>query len=393
MHSGSLNRGCEAIVRSTAAILRNVMPENKICLFTDDFDTDIKLLRDVFDTISGQLASNTYGKKLNFSEALKFRFYSVFSREKADELYFYRFFENTAILDSDFYISVGGDVYCYGKSERYSALNRRIRERGKPTVLWGCSVGESDLNPGKIKDLKGYDLIIPRESITLETLSNFVDVNKLHLHRDPAFSLNAQFLPLPDGFIEGNTVGINISPLISKYETDKTRGIGVASICDLIEYIIESTDSAIALIPHVMQPENDDYELMSTICEKYRDTGRVILIDARKMNAEQIKGYIARCRLFVGARTHATIAAYSSLVPTLVIGYSVKSQGIARDLFGTEDGLVVPIQNITDKSELTLAFKDLMKNEDKYREKLNEVIPSFIDSAISTGEELLPLIK
>ena len=48
--------------------------------------------------------------------------------------------------------------------------------------------------------------------------------------------------------------------------------------------------------------------------------------------------------MFIGARTHATIAAYSSCVPTLVVGYSIKARGIAKDLFGTDEGYVLPVQ-------------------------------------------------
>ena len=392
LHSGSLNHGCEAIVRSTAGILRDVMPQSKINLYSTDPLSDNIFLSDVVDSIHNQNTPRPNCTELKSFKRLKARFFSVFASEKADEMYFYNVYRDAPILDNDIFISVGGDVYCYGKNTSYSILNSCIRERGKLNVLWGCSVGERDLIPGNVKDIKGYDLVIPRESITFENLSKVVDKNKLLLHRDPAFSLNTQFLPLPEGFVEGNTVGINISPLISKYETRETAGMGVASVCDLIEYILEHTSSAVALIPHVMQPGNNDYEFMEKICEKYSHTGRVLIIDARSMNAEQLKGYIARCRFFVGARTHATIAAYSSLVPTLVIGYSVKSEGIARDLFGTEKGLVVPIQNMTDKSELTLAFKDLMKNEEKYRRRLCDVIPSFIGSAKSAGKELLSLV-
>jgi len=38
--------------------------------------------------------------------------------------------------------------------------------------------------------------------------------------------------------------------------------------------------------------------------------------------------------LFAGARTHSTIAALSSGVPTLSFAYSIKARGINRDLFG-----------------------------------------------------------
>ena len=73
--------------------------------------------------------------------------------------------------------------------------------------------------------------------------------------------------------------------------------------------------------------------------------------------AEVLKGYISRCSFFVGARTHSTIAAYSTGVPTLVIGYSVKSRGIATDLFGTYDNYVLPVQELDDPQALIRSYE------------------------------------
>ena len=92
-------------------------------------------------------------------------------------------------------------------------------------------------------------------------------------------------------------------------------------------------------------------------------------------NCEVLKGFIARCRFFVGARTHATIAAYSSCVPTLVSGYSVKARGIAKDLFGSEDHYVVSVQDLNRTDILTDAFCWVMEREEMIREHLKSVIP------------------
>ena len=89
----------------------------------------------------------------------------------------------------------------------------------------------------------------------------------------------------------------------------------------------------VALIPHVVWSHNDDRKPLSQLYEMFKDTGRVVMIEDH--NAEELKGYIARCRLMVVARTHASIAAYSTQVPTLVVGYSVKARGIAKDIFGS----------------------------------------------------------
>jgi KaiC/GvpD/RAD55 family RecA-like ATPase len=109
-------------------------------------------------------------------------------------------------------------------------------------------------------------------------------------------------------------------------------------------------------------------------------------------NAVDIKGYIAKCRFFVAARTHASIAAYSNCIPTLVVGYSVKSTGIAKDLFGTDEGYVIPVQNLTDREALVKAFKGIMENEDSIRAGLTEIMPGYIEQARAVGKEIRALL-
>ena len=61
---------------------------------------------------------------------------------------------------------------------------------------------------------------------------------------------------------------------------------------------------------------DSDREPLKLLYDMYKYSNRIILIGDH--NCEEIKGYISRCRFFIGARTHATIAAYSTKVPTLV---------------------------------------------------------------------------
>lgn len=82
------------------------------------------------------------------------------------------------------------------------------------------------------------------------------------------------------------------------------------------------------------------------------------------------KYIISKCRMFVGARTHATIAAYSTCVPTLVVGYSVKARGIARDLFGTEEKYVIPAQSLSNTGQLQEAFRWIRMHEQDIRSQL-----------------------
>lgn len=118
---------------------------------------------------------------------------------------------------------------------------------------------------------------------------------------------------------------------------------------------------------------------------------RIMLIGDH--NCMELKGYIARCRFFVGARTHATIAAYSSCVPTLVLGYSVKSRGIARDLFGNEENYVLPVQSLQEPDELTKHFRWLVGHEKEIKDHLEKIMPEYISKAYSGKMALDKLVR
>ena len=266
------------------------------------------------------------------------------------------------------------------------AMNEKIKKLKKELILWGCSIGKENLTDIKTADLRHFDTIVARESITYSNMLDIgIDKSKLRLHADPAFMLKSDELPLPDGFAPGNTVGLNISPMVIDFEKKDKKGIAMRSFEKIIEYILSDTDCSVALIPHVIKPTDNDIDALKKLYEKYKDSGRIVLFDG-KLNAEQIKGYIARCRAFVGARTHSTIAAYSTCVPTLVLGYSVKSRGIARDIFGSEEGRVVPVNDLNDENTLLDAFKNLMKNEDTVRKELQDRMPEYIRSAYNAAE-------
>lgn len=121
----------------------------------------------------------------------------------------------------------------------------------------------------------------------------------------------------------------------------------------------------IALIPHVVWEGNDDRDPLRKLFEKYQYTNRVIMVgDA---DAPTLKTIIRNCRFMVASRTHASIAGYSTSVPTLTLGYSVKSLGIARDLFGSAEHYVLPVSDIKNEDELSNAFTWLLEHEDGIR--------------------------
>ncbi len=294
-------------------------------------------------------------------------------------------------------ISIGGDNYCYPEMVPELILaDRMLADRGVPTALLGCSI-EPDALAGDramVEDLKGHRLITVRESLTYAALCEAgIPEERLRKLPDPAFAMPAAESSLAGRSVsapgqDSGIVGINVSPLIERY-----RGEGGETALDaftaLTEHLLQHTDLRIRFVPHVVWANSDDRKPLRALQERFAASGRTELIaDAP---APVLKREIAGCQFFVGARTHATIAAYSSLVPTLVVGYSVKSRGIARDLFGEDRGLVLPMQELTGAG-LIAAFEDLRAREKELRGILLQKIPGYRERARENAAEILACV-
>lgn len=382
-HGGSKNHGCEAIVRGTYKVINKPM-----VLYSMNPDEDIKYGIDKIITIKEdndcQIKRKSIEYYLSAANIKLFKSTELNTKYKKKEFL-------SGINKDDIYISIGGDNYCYAGVNVLGDINSLIHKKGAKTVLWGCSINENILNDiNVIKDLKLYNLIVVRESLTYNALRKAGITENVVLYPDPAFQLDKEELQLPEGFMEGNTIGINISPLI--ISSGKENGMVKKNYEKLIEHIIHTTDMQIILIPHVTWDHNNDREPIVYLHNKYKDTGRVIMLE-KEYNCIQLKGFISRCRMFIGARTHATIAAYSTCVPTLVVGYSIKAKGIAKDLFGDYENYVVSAQNMNKSDELITAFEWMKKNEESIRKHLNSFIPSYKEKALLAGEKIREMAK
>ena len=364
MHTGSGNHGCEAIIRTTSKLLGG---PNNVQLWSGSVDEDMKY--GSAQTVERIYASEELKRgSLAYLEGLIRR--KIFRQSDGNLRVFIR-----KLFKGNVAFSVGGDNYCYPWSAKQGCeLDALVRKAGVKTVFWGCSIDEKSITPEVRKDLEQFDLITARETISYQILKK-INPNTV-LVADPAFVLEQTKLPLPEGFLEGNTVGINISPLIMDYGDG---GLIMHNYEQLIEYIINETDMNICLIPHVVWKQTNDLLPIERLYEKYASSGRICRIGDH--NCMELKGFISRCRYFIGARTHATIAAYSTCVPTLVVGYSVKSIGIARDLFGTEQGYVLPVQQLQSKGKLRDQFVWLQSQEAAVRQRLQQIMPEYTKRA------------
>ena len=340
-HGGAGNHGCEALVRTICESIDG----KKVLLSYNPYEDSDFGLQECVDTIR---PSTLRGNEI----------------------------EHMTVKQGSVALSIGGDNYCYdGQPAELRIYNRLFNQKGIKTALLGCSIEPEIINdPDVQKDLDTYSLITARESITYEKLINAGITRNTKLIPDSAFLLKPETVALPEQFENGDVIGINISSMIMNSGDSGIVRENVFALCD---YILKNTDYSIALIPHVSQDANDDMEILKEIYLRYSHP-RVFLIN--NTDSKKLKYYISKCKLFVCARTHASIAAYSSCVPTLVLGYSIKSKGIAKDIFGTDENYVINVKDLKNNEDLLNAFRWLSENEDEIRSHLHAVMPGYISN-------------
>lgn len=383
-NGGSGNHGCEAIIRSLEMILT---PEYKSLSLSVSSDQDHKYgINELVNTIALHSVSRN-----NFTYLKSYIDLRLRQLKYSLDIFPYRYVLKRLAKQKNklLALSVGGDNYCYGGTDFYYNLDQTFHKAGIKTALVGCSIEPDIISNHTVKtDLESHSLIIARESLTYDALQENGLRNTI-LCPDPAFLLKTGPIDSQIDCVNKNTVGINLSPQVDKCSSDGT--IITHNTDALIRYIIETSSMNIALIPHVVWPQSNDLDTLKPLYEKYKHTGRIVMIE--DCNAEILKGYISRCRFLIAVRTHASIAAYSSYIPTLVIGYSVKSKGIAKDIFGTDDNYVIAAQNFKTDFDLIDRFEWLMENENTIRTHLQSFMPDYCKKAYGIKTELLKISK
>lgn len=374
-HGGSKNHGCEALIRTIV----NNLPENSFVSLISEAPEE-----DYYYGID-QLVNQIIPAKTSYSK-LTLSFLRAYITLKTKKNYFpidcLAFESALKKVDDDYDValSVGGDVFCYDNYPLYIRIHSIIRKKAKKTKLIGCSLEEYLFdNEDFLRDIKQYDWISARESLTYSLLKK-KGLSNISLIPDSAFQLEIEPIPI-DPHISGS-IGINISPLIMK------RGVNNSIVYDnykyLINKIINELNYYVTLIPHVVWEDNDDRKILDNLYSEFTNKSRIVVADDH--NCQELKYIISQCCFLVGTRTHASIAAYSSFVPALVVGYSVKSKGIATDIFGTSNDLVINVADLKNEEDLWLAFVTAFSKKEEYARILKNTIPDYKKRIDGLGE-------
>ncbi len=261
--------------------------------------------------------------------------------------------KSSAVLDVS-----GGDSFTdlYGEKRfRAMVLSKRLAlDNGLPLILLPQTLGpfrDAGRRAEAVAILRAAQGVWLRDAASFafvqQMLGDDFDSARHHLGVDMAVllprAMPSQALPstiaawlAPDrGF---PVAGLNVSGLLCHDPEAAKSQFGLAAChTDQTEAAARAaleSDPALRLllVPHVQRPDGDP-ESDGTAAEALRlrlarDHGDRVQVLPQVLSAMELKGVIARLDWFAGARMHATIAGFSSGVPTLGLGYSDKAAGV-----------------------------------------------------------------
>lgn len=368
------NRGCEAIVRSTVDLLTAQFGDVEVLVPATD---------EARDSIQWPEAAARGVRFVRAYLPLQGRYWVQLQRlpfpslQGADWPFPMPAWLAKDLASVDAVLAVGGDNYSldYRIPSPIMAVDRFAMDMGKPVILWGGSVGPFDRVPALVapmtRHLSRMHHVAARESVSYDYLTDKLGLRNVIRMADPAFVLAPEPVDTDAFWPTGNGVlGLNVSELIERYRRpgqDLRTEVG-----EFIRHVVTAHGMGVLLVPHV-NPLTDngvggDSAYMSPLLAQVADLGDAVKMMPRHFNAAQTKYVISKLRFFIGARTHATIAALSSVVPTISIAYSVKARGINRDLFGSED-MVLQTPDVSAAS-LRQALERLLRDESSLRSTL-----------------------
>lgn len=382
----SLNRGCEAITKGTIRILRKT------------FGSDIRFVS--IDFSDGFQSTTTDPALTHQSMSVKRFSPSWFARSvwralPTPPLWLPMIASH--LEKSQAVLALGGDNYSmdYGSLRVHLDILDYIQHKGYPFVIWGASVGKFEKKGATYREvvadkLRHIPLILARESVTVDYLASIGVEANVRRVADPAFVMEPT---APDSFpleiVEG-TIGFNFSPLMAKFITKGDVVAAQELVTTLLRAAMKATERPFLLIPHVFKDGNNDHTFLQQPYQILKKEGFPIQLLPPTLSASEIKWVMNQLSVFAGARTHSTIAAISSGIPTLSFSYSIKSIGLNKDVFGHDEFVIRP-EEISPQRTVAVLSR-LVNEEPEVRVQLQNRLPHIKKLAFQSGVYLQELL-
>lgn len=359
----SSNKGCEALCYSFLDLLSEIAQKNNtvydINLFTLYDEGELPPLLNKWTGLNLTLSNRRFKNKYDMKKLLKSIYTSNFC---------FDFTEGDSFTD------------IYGAKRFYvlSLLKILIILVNKKLIL-----GPQTYGPFLSKKTKIISSWILQHSYRLYSRDNesVEFVNKLCNCKILSFTDVAIGLKTNSINFEVNknkfNIGINVSNLLYNGGYTKNNQFNLTVdyqkyIEELLHSLTQNKNADIYLIPHVINDFNSEsLENDLTVCKLLQNKFPTLLIVNSFRHPSDIKSVISKMDIFIGARMHSTIAAFSNEVPVIPFSYSKKFQGLYETFdykyvidgktLETQEAVIKTIDYINKVEELRIDVKTACK--------------------------------
>lgn len=402
-HHNFHNKGCEALIYTTSEILKNTFPDASftICSLDPQYDSAH------FNSDSIECVFIKYGFQINeFSARNRFWFFlNYYLGIKTDRILWTTPVLYETIRTSDLIVVSGGDILAdYGEAgirHAFFPIAVAVALR-KPIYIFAQSFSHYKSND-LLKFAKFYlnkvSLITVRERLSFEYLNKIGIKAPIYLTADPAFFLkpcsNKRLSDIlqTEGLsnVKGFLIGISVSETITRWSGSSHKNF-LRLIADVCDYLIDEHGAKIVFVPHVTdtKPVNNDLIAANAVKALMSNQEAACVIETEYSSSE-LKAIIGKCNLFIGARTHATIASSSQGIPTIALAYSTKAFGIMEDVLDANHCLC-DIRNLT-KNDLLSKAEYFLKNASEISSAIKSRLQVIKDRAMLNGSLAKELLK
>ena len=293
----------------------------------------------------------------------------------------YRFYK--IFKQADYIMDIGqgdsfADIYGAMRFEMIDRIHRIARFFSKPYILLPQTIGpftSPAIRKKAIKSIIGASLVMTRDAQSLNYVKELAG-SRPHAKEfiDVAFFLPYTKMDFDNGFIH---VGLNISSLLWNGGYTRNNQFGLKTdyqqaMRKVLAWFLSKEKVKVHLISHVAMGERiveNDYEVAFDLWKALHHDRLVLAplffspIDA--------KDYIAGMDFFMGARMHATIAAFSAGVPVVPMAYSRKFNGLFIDTLSYPH--LIDLKEDDENTILTMVEEGFSNRDSLQREIANQM--------------------
>ena len=345
------NKGCEALTYSFINMLRENLDDLEICNLSENRLGEIPINFPSIKFFHHRLRIKKPIDTINFLNELDW-VYDITYGDGFSDIYNSRFVLMTT-LQKLFVVKSKTPLVLLPQT--YGPFKNRLLERFASYVI------------------KKSQVVYVRDRLSKEYVKKISGVKAVET-TDLAFALPYERIDFETTKIK---VGINVSGLLwnGGFDGNKNQfGLTVSYrdyIEELLKYLLSDDKYEVYIIPHVLELYESSHDGDIEVCKHIKEKYSIRYMCENKTSSIDIKSYIAGMDIFIGARMHSTIAAFSSGVATIPFSYSRKFEGLYGDLdypfliYGksdtTEEAIKKTIKYIKEYDKLLEASKVSMQ--------------------------------